>query len=270
LSWERPEAEYGSMKSFENITPDDPYRVKDISSHNSKTPYAYNRDPDKYPREGAYQVKGSRFLFGHNLAFAPFVPWMMPGELFNATHLAVPGILNHRLNGKMLHSYIDWDDVQVHDDVVKDFRKIMTIRQENSDIFHNNWYETNLINVPCTSEPSSEVKSYARYIYGKKAAIVIGNNSTEKDVTFSLDIPVDRLGFKGIKELTVTDLWTGNKRKIQAEELKDLKVLVPKDRSPEGGVRVLLISSNDITINQENYFEAPGINIMVYNDIHTV
>ncbi|MBE0654041.1 MAG: hypothetical protein IH594_09600 [Bacteroidales bacterium] len=242
-SWEKPEAEYGSMKSFNKITPEDPYRVKDISSHNSKTPCAHNYDPDTCPREGAYQVKGSRFLFGHNLAFAPFVPWMMPGELFNATHLAVPGLLNHKLNGKMLHSYINWDDVEIHNDVVQDFKKIMTIRRENSDIFHNNWYETNLINVPFTSETSSEVIPYARYIPGEKAAIIIGNNSIEKDVMFNLDIPLDRLGFNGIKEFTVTDLWTGHIMKMKAEELKDIKLLVPKDRYPGGGVRVLLISA---------------------------
>ncbi len=242
FSWENPEAEYGSMKSFTNISTEDPYRVKDISSHNSKTPCAYNYNPGECPREGAYQVKGSRFLFGHNLIFAPFVPWMMHGELFNATHLVVPGLLNHRLNGKLLHSYLDWNDIDEQQDVISDFKRIINIRMNHKDIFHNNWHETNLINVPFTSNPYSNVKPYARFIPGEKAIIVVGNNNTVKDVTFRLQISPGKLGFSDEKEFTVTDLWTNSEKTVRVERLSDYPIVVPKDKSPGGGVRVILVT----------------------------
>jgi len=242
FTWQSPHAEYGSLYGFKNTTPEDPYRVKDISSHNSKTPCAHNYDPDKCPREGAYNIKGSRYLFGHNLLFAPFVPWIMSGDLFNATHLVVPGLIHHGINGKLLHSYIDWNDVNEQKDVIDDFIKIVNIRRDHKDIFHNNWYETNLLNVPNTSEPYSNVRPYARFIPGEKAAIVVANNSTKKDVTFKLRIPLDKMGFGGEKEFTVTDLWTGYEKIVGAEQLTGYTVVVPKDKSPGGGVRVILIT----------------------------
>jgi hypothetical protein len=241
FSWERPEAEYGSMKDFCNFTKADPYHVKDISSHNSKTPCAYNYNPDECPREGAYHVQGSRYLFGHNLLFAPFVPWMMVGELFNATHLAVPGLLNHGLNGKMLHSYIDWDDINEQQDVIADFTRIAQIRNNNKDIFHNNRYETNLLNIPFDSEPYSNVKPYARFIPGEKAIIVVGNKHINQDVTVRLEIPLGKLGLDGAEKFTFTDLWNNRTWTQNAEQLKDFMIEVPKDKSPGGGVRAILI-----------------------------
>lgn len=242
FSWESPAAEYGSLKGFHNTDVEDPYRVKDISSHNSKTPCAHNYDPEKYPREGAYNIKGSRYLFSHNLLFAPFVPWMMAGELFNATHLVVPGLLNHGINGKLLHAYLDWDDVNEQQDVIKDFIRIVNIRKNHTDIFHNNSYETNLMNVPSTATPYSNVRPYVRFIPGEKAIVVIGNNDTEHDITFNLRIPLKRLGFDNEQEYTVTDLWTGNKKNLRADQLADYSVMVPKDKSPGGGVRTILVT----------------------------
>ncbi len=242
FTWDSPHAEYGSLYGFNNTTADNPYRVKDISSHNSKTPCAHNYDPEKCPREGAYNIKGSRYLFGHNLLFASFVPWMMAGELFNATHLVVPGLLNHGINGKLLHSYLDWDDADKQQDVINDFTRIVNIRRKHKDIFHNNWYETNLINVPNSSVPYSNVRPYVRFIPGEKAIIVIGNNNTEHDVAFNLQIPLEKLGFGKENEFAVTDLWTENKRTMNAEELNNYSVVVPKDKSPGGGVRAILVS----------------------------
>jgi hypothetical protein len=53
----------------------DPYRFKEISSHNCKLKWPHNVDREKYPRQGCYQIQGSRFLIGHNYVFAPYVPF---------------------------------------------------------------------------------------------------------------------------------------------------------------------------------------------------
>jgi len=240
-SWKLREAQYGTMKNYQNCTAEDPYAVKDISSHNSTVPCPHNYNPDTCSREGAYQVKGSRFLFGHNLMFAPFVPWMMHGEIFNATHLGVPGVMHHRLKGKLLHSYLDWDDVDEQQDVIIDFQKIGNIRRNHRDLFHNNWHEIHLKNIPYKSEPYVEAKPYVRYIPGVKAAIIIGNNSTINDATFNLQIPLEEIGLSNKSELTITDLWTGDVQTINLEKLLQYPVFVPRDKSPGGGIRVLLI-----------------------------
>ena len=143
----------------------------------------------------------------------------------------------------MLHSWLDWTDVDRYQDVVDDFRKIGAIRTGNEDIFHNNLAETKLINVPCTSNPSSPVIPYVRYISGKKACIVIGNNSITDDVTFTLQIPLAAIGMGTRSQVYVTDCWTNTTAKIAASALQSYSVLVPKDNSSGGGVRVLILSA---------------------------
>ncbi|MFC2123781.1 alpha-amylase family glycosyl hydrolase [Bacteroidota bacterium] len=239
-SWDKHDDLFGTL-NYVNVAAEDPYRMKDISSHNSTVPCPHNHNPEECPREGAYQVVGSRFLWGHNLMFSPFVPWMMHGEVFNATHLGVPGVLSHRLKGKLLHSYLDWDDLDEQQDVIRDFMKIGNIRREHSDIFHNNRYETHLLNIPCTSAPQSDVKPYARFVPGEKAAIIIGNDNAVDDVTFLLQIPLEDLGFTGETEITLTDLWTGKEETLNPVKLKEYPITVPRDKSPDGGVRVILI-----------------------------
>jgi hypothetical protein len=230
------------LKDYMNPTAEDPYALKDISSHNSIIPCPFNFNQDTCSREGAYQVQGSGFLFGHNLLFAPFVPWMMVGDIFNATHLGVPMVLPHRLKGKLLHSYIDWDDLEEQQWVIHDFKKISRIRQDHRDIFHNNWYETHLKNIPYTSDPEVEAKPYIRFIPGEKAAIVIGNNNPDEDVNFKLNIEAEEFGFGEKAALQLTDLWNGKEETITVEQLLNYQIIVPKDKSPGGGVRVLLLN----------------------------
>ena len=224
-------------------TENDPYRCKEISGHNVGEPKdecsAYNSNSGgSCGREGCYRVKGSRFIYGHNSMFAPMVPWMLPGEVFNATHLALP-VTDY--NAKMLHSWLDWTDVESQKAVVDDFRKINKIRAAHPDIFHNNMYETRLINVPCTSTPASPVKPYARYISGRKAGIVIGNNSTTEDVTFKLEIPLTAMRMDGLNELKVTDCWASTTTRVASNALHHHSILVPRDKAAGGGVRVLII-----------------------------
>ena len=232
---------------WQGITTADPYRGKELSGHNagSKTKThasggsAYNANPVG-EREGCHRVKGSGFMYGYNAMFAPMVPWMLPGETFNATHLALP-IRN--CDPKMLHSWLDWSDVDSQKAVVNDFRKISRIRTDHPDIFHNNMSETKLLNVPYTADPASRVNPYARYISGKKAGIVIGNDSTTDDVTFALQVPLAAMGMDNLSKLSVTDCWANNTVTVARSALNSYSVRVPKDKSAGGGVRVLIIAA---------------------------
>ncbi len=232
-----------TLQPYASASAGDPYRVKDISSHNSMVPAPYNAADGDHAREGAYQLQGSRFLFGHNLMFAPFVPWMMHGELFNATHLGVPGVLGCGLQGKLLHCYLDWDDLDEQRDVITDFRKISQVRDDNSDIFHNNLHDSHVVDVPCTADPPSRATPYARFIPGNKAAIVIGNELTDQDVTFTLNMSLDELGLADTPRIQVSDLWTGTTELVDHDRLQRYQVVVPRDKAPRGGVRVLMLTS---------------------------
>ncbi|MFC2125234.1 alpha-amylase family glycosyl hydrolase [Bacteroidota bacterium] len=223
-------------------TQNDPYRAKEISGHNVGQPNdksktnTFNNSSNPGPREGNYRIKGSRFLYGHNSMFAPMVPIMMTGEAINATQLGIGG------NSKMLHSWIDWTDTITNKDVVDDFHTINQIRLANKDIFHFNMYETNLINVPYESMPASPVNPYVRFITEEKAGIVIGNNSTTQDVTFKLHLPLAEMGMNYIEDFYVTDCWTSKTGKIKRSALDNYTIVVPKDKSKGGGVRIIIIS----------------------------
>jgi len=143
----------------------------------------------------------------------------------------------------MLHAWLDWTEVDRCRDVVEDFRKIGQIRSDNADIFHNNMFETNLINVPYTASPPSPVVPYARYVSGKKACVVVGNNNSTADIRFSLDIPVIAMGFDKASQLDVTDCWTGTTTRVAASALKNYAVVVPRDQAANGGLRVLTIAA---------------------------
>ena len=175
--------------------------------------------------------------------FAPFVPTLMPGELFNATHLVVPGVMGHRLRGKLLHSYLDWRDLDNQQDVIRDFRKIAAIRNSHSDIFHNNRNQTNLIDVEFTSDRDITARPYVRFLPGEKAAIVVGNN-TSKDVNLKLSVPLEKIGFDKMGNFRVTDAWTGETTTMSAETVSGLVVSVPRDKSSGGGVRVFIVEPN--------------------------
>jgi len=47
---------------------------------------------------------------------------------------------------------------------------------------------------------------------------------------------------KDIKELYVTDCWTSTTKKMKRSALDNYSVLVPKDKSKGGGVRIIIIS----------------------------
>lgn len=240
-SWDSLKAPYGSMKGFDNVSERDPYRLKDISSHNSTVPCPHNYDPEDCPREGAYQIKGSQFLFGYNLMFAPFVPCMMPGELFNASHYVVPGVMGHRLRGKLLHAYLDWDDTKEQHQVIEDFQKIAKIREAHPDLFHNSLFDSEIVNVLFDSDHPVEAKPYARILSGKKAAIVIGNPHPDKDIRFQLHISLEDLGMGGETEVLVRNSWTGKSQVVPIEKMNQYTLTVPRDKSKSGGVRVLIV-----------------------------
>lgn len=59
-----------------------------------------------------------------------------------------------------------------------------------------------------------------------------------------LDIPLHQMGFVSDLELTISDLWTEEISKLNVTDLP-IKVTAPKDSSPDGDVRVLMIKTSN-------------------------
>ena len=102
-------------------------------------------------------------------------------------------------------------------------------------------HATKLINVPCKGKPGVKAKPYARFISGKKAIVIVGNESTTDDIAFTLIMPLARFGMGDAGALRVTDLWTGDRQVLNKGQLSEYQVKVPKDKSPNGGVRAIKI-----------------------------
>lgn len=232
------------------VTIEDPYRAMDWSSHNTGAEWdsigkygAVNLKTNGVycGREGAFRIRGSQFLYGFNMLFGTHVPWFMAGEAFNATHLMTPNNTSGSYS-KMLHTYIDWNDTISQADVITDFRTIARLRQENSDVFHNNQAETHIVNISCNTDVAAKATPYARFIPGMKALIVVGNDNIANDITFTLHIPLETMKLDKFDLFQVDNLWLNTTRIMTKEQLASYSILVPKDKSANGGIRVIKIT----------------------------
>jgi hypothetical protein len=120
-------------------------------------------------------------------------------------------------------------------------RRILNIRHANRDVLHSRHHGTKLVNVTCKGKPDAKAKPYARFIEGKKAIVIVGNESTTDDIAFTLNMPLARFGMGDAGDLRVTDLWTGERQVLNKGQLSEYEVTVPKDKSPSGGVRAIKI-----------------------------
>ena len=50
------------------------------------------------------------------------------------------------------------------------------------------------------------------------------------------------MGMNDIEEFYVTDCWTSTTRKMKRSALDNYSIRVPKDKSKDGGVRIIVIS----------------------------
>jgi len=200
-------------------------------------------------------LMGSRCRFGYYAMYAPYIPIFYSGDEFlfykDSTILNEEGdMVTIPYPSKYLPCIKDWWDgwwaaaqidlslieKEPHRSMHADCRKILQIRNENRDIFHNDRFNTHMVSIDASPE---KPKPYVRYIPGEKAIVVLGND-TRKDMVFKLDIPLEVMGFEGEK-YRVHYLWTGEQKVVNAKALNRLKVQVPADYEPGGGVRLVKI-----------------------------
>jgi hypothetical protein len=72
--------------------------------------------------------------------------------------------------------------------------------------------------------------------------LIAANRDVNRDVHLKLKIPVQGTGMGGHARYTVTDLWPGGATKTYSrEDLENFALVVKRDRSQAGGLRVLRI-----------------------------
>lgn len=209
------------------------FRCKAISNH--------DRGIDEEAGESFYHLKGSRYLLGYESVFSANIPLLMSGEEFKAEYIPLPGCrLGLFGDGDpcawLYASWIDWDQVRRHENaaMLDDFRKILSVRRENSDLLHYDRLTARVIPVP-SDLPGAPVP-YLRYKPGGDAILVAGNDAGAPLDAYAA-IPDEYLESVAATSWTVTDLWTGERTAVSREEMKRFPISVPPDRVKDGGVR---------------------------------
>lgn len=213
------------------------YRCRAISNH----------DCGHYQEGGKshYRLNGSRFAFGYVYIFGYDIPLFMSGEEFWADYEPLPNAQRNLLGGGgssawLYASWMQWDQLNEQSklEMLEDCKKIIRIKNDNSDLIHYNRSETNIVEISSTDETLPV--PYARFIPGEKMVVVVGND-TEKDVTLTLTIPLKKMKMDGGKNYRVTDLWTGEFQIVSADESMNMEIHVPADFTRGGGVRIIKI-----------------------------
>ncbi len=195
--------------------------------------------------ETYYRLKASRFIFAYVYIFGFDIPLFMSGEEFDADYVPLPNAERDLYGGGgpsawLYASWIQWEQLKLPDkkEMLQDCKKIIKIRNENSDILHYDRSMTNIL--PVKHTPESLPVPYIRFIPNKKAILIIGNDR-DFDASFHLDIPLREMKMEGLRTYKMIDLWNDEISMANESELHHFQITVPADHRAGGGVRVLQI-----------------------------
>lgn len=194
--------------------------------------------------DNPYEARSSRSLFGYSFLFSGMIPIFMSGEEFDATFKAIPTLSPFLYGGKspgkgtwLYGNMLQWDDLAKpkHKEMLEDVKMMIAIRKKYLDIIgpFTPGEKRNIIGVSCTSTISSPVP-YVRW-KGKEAVLVIGNPNAE-DVTFTLKIPLGKMGMSGSKRYQVTNLMDNETREYSESDLDAFQCKIKQDKTKGGGL----------------------------------
>ena len=211
-----------------------------------------------------FQLRGSRARFGFMGIFSPFIPLWLGGDEYNEDPVVFAPALKNRANdtlpgGWMYGTIKQWwqlDDPKSAQSLMRDdTRAMLAVRAAHADLFHHNLCTAAIANLDVLSAPTDawlELAPYARWVVGKKAALVIANTQTRAiNVTVSVDLRAMGLAGRGhyrIQTLYGGGMTASNTSNASATStilaevaLKNLQLEVPGDLLSKGGLRVVLI-----------------------------
>jgi hypothetical protein len=220
------------------------YSSAQISSHDNGW--------DGFTEANPYTAQGSRFIFGYGCLFTGMIPIWMAGEEFNAPFQAHPDLSPNLFGGAnpgqgtwLYGGVIQWEALNQpeHQAMLQDVKQMIALRQRYPDLLGTqpNTESIRMRRIPCQSNrpvPSP----YMRW-HSTQAVVVAGTFETDRGAELSLHITLNETGLTGRGELAVTDLWTGETRNASPEALAQWSMFIPPDKTPGGGVRLLLIEA---------------------------
>jgi len=227
LNTKNPVKEFSTVPKF---------RCKAISNHD----YGI----DQRGVTNCYQLKGSRYMLAYEYIFSYNIPLLMAGEEFNADFNPARGLSLDLFGGGDTNSWlygncIDWKQLEntENQDMLDDFKKIVQIKHQNNDLLHYNRLKTQIAELPFTCNIPDAPVPYIRYNKGKKAIVIVGNN-TDKLAEFELSIPLQLIGVELKTGCRITDLWTNESNVIDIEGTIKMHVSVLPDFTQGGGISV--------------------------------
>jgi hypothetical protein len=230
------------------------------------------------PTENPYRAQGSRALFGYAVVFTPMIPVFFSGEEFDATYRPIPWLSPNYLEassdnqqvqmkklfaagspnnlksqnygkGRWLYgAMLDWNDLDKpeHRAMLEDVKTMMAVRKQEADILGvvPDREKPRLRAVACKGDIAVPVP-YVRW-NARAAIVVVANRDTGRDAHLRLQIPLAEIGLAGHARYRVTTLWPAAAAKdCSAEELAAFAIVVPRDKTAGGGLRVLKIEPNE-------------------------
>ncbi len=206
------------------------------------------------PDQNPYTARGSRYLMGYAMLFAPGIPVFMAGEEYDCDYRPLPNLSPHLFGGKnpgqgrwLYGGWVDWKqlDQPGKQAMLKDVSRMIAIRKKYSEILAAEPIHRapNISAVPIEGGEGARLpRPYMRW--NDKMAILVAANPGDKTVRIQLRVPVLKTGWKCDK-IKVTDLWSGKAEWVipWPGESKEavISVEMAADKVPSGGLGVLLL-----------------------------
>lgn len=202
-----------------------------------------------------YAAEGSRAVFGYAFLFTPLIPIWMAGEEWNATFRPLPTLSDQLYGdrnpgkGKWLYgAQLDWSEIDKpgHREMLDDVRRMIAIRKREAAILGADpriAADPNIVAVGYDSDITAP-RPYLRWTDGV-GILVAANRDAGRVANLTLDVPLGTLGQRGAR-YRLTDLWgQGKPRIVSATALGGLKLQIPRDKTPGGGLAVVKIERVD-------------------------
>ncbi len=202
-----------------------------------------------------FTLRGSRAWIGYAGALGFQIPLFFSGEEYDEDPVVgLPDLAKDLYGGGgpggwMYGSQRQWDQIAANASkaaMLADVSALFAMAAAHSDVIHRDRCSTAIVRVPVTAAAAAAADivavPYARFLAGTKAVLVFANADAAADAALTAAVPLAAMGLAGRGRYTVQDLYAGTAPvAVDEAALAALPVAVPRDRTPRGGLAVLLL-----------------------------